>query len=114
MGVVIPPNDRNVLDDITEGQYSDGLLFFGRRDVLLAQPFDVGRLALAGEPRAVAQGIATLASGRYAFSVTPSGALAFFRRSDSHPLARLTSPLMAIVSRSRDPTTTIRPSGSSR
>ena len=80
----------SVLDDITEGQYPDGLLFFVRRDVLLAQPFDVGRLALGGEPRAVAQDIATLASGRYAFSVTPGGALAFLRRSDLNPVALLT------------------------
>ena len=28
--------------------------------------------------------------GRYAFSVTPGGALAFFRRSDQDPVARLT------------------------
>ena len=80
----------NVLDDTTEGQYSDGLLFFVRQDVLLAQPFDLGRLGLGGEPRAVAQGLAALASGRYAFSVTPSGALAFLRRSDLNPVARLT------------------------
>ena len=83
-------DSQSVLDDVTEGQYSDGLLFFARRDVLLAQPFDVDRLALGGEPQAVVQGIATLASGRYAFSVTPSGALAFLRRSDQHPVARLT------------------------
>ena len=80
----------NVLDDTTEGQYSDGLLFFVRRDVLLAQPFDLGRLGLGGEPRAVAQGLAALASGRYAFSVTPSGALAFLRRPDANPVVRLT------------------------
>jgi Tol biopolymer transport system component len=73
-----------------EGQYSDGLLFFVRRDVLLAQPFDVGRLVLGGEPRAVMQGIATLAMGRYAFSVTPSGALAFLRRPNLNPVALLT------------------------
>jgi serine/threonine protein kinase len=90
VGSLGSPDSRSVLDGITEGQYADGLLFFARRDVLLAQPFDVGQLALAGEPRAVAQGIATLASGRYAFSVTPSGALAFFRRPDFNPVARLT------------------------
>ena len=83
-------DSRSVLDDVTEGQYSDGLLFFVRRDVLLAQPFDVGRLALGGEPRAVAQDIARLVSGRYAFSVTPGGALAFLRRSDLNPVALLT------------------------
>ena len=90
VGSLGSPDSRSVLDEVTEGQYADGLLFFARRDVLLAQPFDVGRLALSGEPRAVAQGIATLASGRYAFSVTPGGALAFFRRSDLNPVARLT------------------------
>jgi eukaryotic-like serine/threonine-protein kinase len=90
VGSLGSPDSRSVLDEVTEGQYADGLLFFARRDVLLAQPFDVGRLALSGEPRAVAQGIATLASGRYAFSVTPSGALAFLRRTEQNPVARLT------------------------
>ncbi len=83
-------DSRSVLEEVTEGQYSDGLLFFARRDVLLAQPFDVGRLTLGGEPRAVVQDIARLHSGRYAFAVTPGGTLAFLRRSDQNPVARLT------------------------
>ena len=83
-------DSQTVLEDVTEGQYSDGLLFFVRRDVLLAQPFDVGRLAMGGEPRAVVQDIHRLSNGRYAFSVTPGGTLAFLRRSDSNPVTLLT------------------------
>ena len=83
-------DSRSVLEEVTEGQYSDGLLFFVRGDVLLAQPFDVGRLALGGEPRAIVQDIAGRHSGRKAFSVTPGGALAFLRRSDLNPVVRLT------------------------
>ena len=80
-------HSQTVLEGTTEGQYSDGLLFFVRQDVLLAQPFDTGRLALGGEPRAVVQGILQMHTGRFAFSVAPSGALAFLRRSDLSPVA---------------------------
>jgi len=83
-------DSQTVLNDTTEGQYSDGLLFFVRRDVLLAQPFDVGRLVVGGEPRAVVQDLTRIANGRYAFSVTPAGTLAFLRRSDLNPVAQLT------------------------
>ncbi len=83
-------DSRIVLEEVTEGQYADGLLFFVRADALLAQPFDVDRLALGGEPRAVVQDIAWRHSGRKAFSVTPGGTLAFLRRSDPNPVTRLT------------------------
>ncbi len=43
-----------------------------------------------GEPRAVVQDIVRLFNGRYAFSVTPGGTLAFLRRSDLNPVALLT------------------------
>ena len=66
------------------------MLFFVRGDVLLAQPFDVDRLALGGEPRAIMQDIAGRHSGRKAFSVTPGGTLAFLRRADSDPVTQLT------------------------
>ena len=58
---------QNVLDEASEGQYSDGLLFFVRQDVLLAQAFDLGRLAVDGEPTAVAQGLVRIAAGRFGF-----------------------------------------------
>lgn len=90
VGSLGSPDSRSVIDEVTEGQYADGLLLFARRNVLLAQPFDLDSLTLSGEPRAVARDIATLASGRYAFSVTPGGALAFLRRSEQNPVTRLT------------------------
>jgi Tol biopolymer transport system component len=83
-------DSRSVLEEVTEGQYSDGLLFFVRGDVLLAQPFDLDRLALGGDPQAVAQDIAGRHSGQKAFSVTPGGTLAFLRRSDMNPVTQLT------------------------
>ena len=79
-----------LVEGTTEGQYSDGLLFFARRGVLLAQPFDVGRLTLGGEPQAIEQNVLTLNSGRFAFSTTPDGALAFLRRVNLNPLTQLT------------------------
>jgi len=90
VGSLVNRNSQTVLDDTTEGQYSDGLLFFVRRDVLLAQPFDVGQLAVRGEPRAVAQDLTRIANGRFGFSVTPDGTLAFLRQSDLNPVAQLT------------------------
>ena len=79
-----------LIEGTTEGQYSDGLLFFVRRGVLLAQPFDVGRLSLGGEPQAIEQNVLELNSGRFAFSTTPDGALAFLRRANLNPLTQLT------------------------
>ncbi len=84
------PGSLKIVDGVTEGQYSDGLLFFFRRQVLLAQPFDLDRLALSGEPKAVLQDITPLNSGRFAFSTTLDGALAFLPRPMWNPVTQLT------------------------
>ena len=53
-----------------------GRLFFMRESTLMAQPFDSGRLQLAGEPIAVAEQLGS--SGFHGFfSVSPGGALAY-------------------------------------
>ena len=53
-----------------------GRLFFMRDTTLMAQPFDVKKLQLTGEPIAVAEQLGT--SGFHGFfSVSPSGALAY-------------------------------------
>jgi Tol biopolymer transport system component len=56
-----------------------GYLLFARRGVLLAQPFDVERLELAGEPFRVAEGVDNV--GPWAsFSVSRNGVLAYWSR----------------------------------
>ena len=45
---------------------------------------------MSGEPHAVAENIMELHDGRFAFSTTPNGGLAFLPRSDLNPLAQLT------------------------
>jgi serine/threonine protein kinase len=56
----------------------EGDLLFVRDGTLLAQPFDVGRLRLSGEPRPVVSGVRQHAyTGLGAFSVSFTGALAF-------------------------------------
>lgn len=84
------PGSLRILDGVTEGQYSDGLLFFFRRAVLLAQPFDLKRLALSGEPKAVLENILPLNSGRFAFSSSRNGALAFLPLPMWNPMTQLT------------------------
>jgi serine/threonine protein kinase len=67
----------SLVDGATQGWFADGFLFFVRDEVLLAQPFDVTRLALHGEPRAVVPNPARLHTGRYSFSLSRSGTLAY-------------------------------------
>jgi eukaryotic-like serine/threonine-protein kinase len=56
--------------------FVNGYMFFVRENTLMAQPFDSGKLALAGEPVPIAEHVATTgAIGE--FSVSPSGALAW-------------------------------------
>jgi hypothetical protein len=58
--------------------YASGYLLFVRESVLLAQPFDLNRLQLTGEPvRAAEQIAANTGSGRAAFAVSESGVLSF-------------------------------------
>ncbi len=85
------PGASVVLQGVTEGQYADGLLFFVRDDVLLAQPFDADRRTLQGEPRAVGPSPTNMATGRFSFSVSRSGTLAYHSRAASQAIAtRLT------------------------
>ena len=53
-----------------------GRVLFVRENTLIAQPFDVGRLELVGEPVPIAEQVGTAGSGGY-FGVSETGTLAF-------------------------------------
>ena len=55
-----------------------GFLVFPREEVLIAQPFDLGRLVLYGEPTPVAEGVwFARTAAQASFSVSDTGALAY-------------------------------------
>ena len=61
-----------------------GHILFRRDAVLMAQPFDAGRLELTGDPFPVAEHIAQIAvSSRSGFSVSGNGVLAYLSGDDS-------------------------------
>ena len=66
-----------VLDVISKAQYvPPDLLLFTRENTLWAQPFDISRMRLSGEPARVADGIAVmLANAVYGFSASENGVL---------------------------------------
>ena len=68
-----------VLQGGSNAKYAGEHLLFMRAQTLFAQPFDVSSLTLAGQPVALAQGIATAsASGQVgAFSVSTNGVLTY-------------------------------------
>jgi Tol biopolymer transport system component len=73
-------NDRVMLPDpIGNASYSRGHLLFVRESTLMAQPFDVQRLALTGEPVPVADQIQTSITSVPvgAFSASENGVLAY-------------------------------------
>ncbi len=75
---------RVLIAGVTSAQYAPpsadapGCILFVRDGRLLAQPFDVDRLMLAGEPRLVAESVAAHAFGSFGdFSISPNGVLAY-------------------------------------
>jgi serine/threonine protein kinase/Tol biopolymer transport system component len=65
----------------SNARYAQGYLFYLREQTLMAQPFDVNRLELVGDPTVLAQGIATggLSGRTGAFSVSDSSVVAYQR-----------------------------------
>ena len=53
-----------------------GYILFLRAGTLMAQPFDLNRLALTGEARAIAAGVGSTSTAYAAFSVSQTGVLA--------------------------------------
>jgi Tol biopolymer transport system component len=73
-------NERQLLvSSPTNGLYAPpGYLVFGQGDNLMAQPFDVARMRLTGEPALVARGAsATSAANFLDFSVSQTGTLVY-------------------------------------
>jgi Tol biopolymer transport system component/predicted Ser/Thr protein kinase len=65
--------------DVRAGYAPPGYLLFVREGTLFVQPFDASRLALAGEPARIAEGIGSnpLTTGRTTFSTSENGVLAY-------------------------------------
>jgi eukaryotic-like serine/threonine-protein kinase len=61
----------------SDAQYANGYIFFVQHGNLVAQPFDVPSLKLSGSPVPVAQQVQVFFPATGAFSVSPSGLLAF-------------------------------------
>lgn len=69
---------RLLLPIRSNAQYvSPGLLLYGRQDTLLAQPFDVKKLRLTGEPFKVAEQVDRAYDFLYLFSASENGVLAY-------------------------------------
>jgi Tol biopolymer transport system component len=56
---------------------SPDLVLFMRENTLMAQPFDISRLELSGDPFQVAENIGTVVDGLAGFSASRNGALAY-------------------------------------
>jgi Tol biopolymer transport system component len=70
----------------TSIRYAQGRVIFVRENTLVAQPFDVDRLTLTGEPKAIAEQVELLAPGSAAFSLSDSGVLAYQPSSEGSQL----------------------------
>jgi eukaryotic-like serine/threonine-protein kinase len=94
-GVVLAALDdaeaRPLLALETRAEYADGHVFFGDKGRLFAQRFDLGQLALSGEPFRVADdlGLSFGEISAYAFSVSPRGTLVYWS-GRSIPVTQLT------------------------
>jgi len=63
---------------VTNAQYADGNLLFVRGGSLIAQPFDLKKLALTGEPRVIAEQLApSWQNHRYEFTASSNGRLIY-------------------------------------
>jgi len=79
LGSVDSSEVRQLVPSEFKGAYASGHLLYVRDDnTLMAQPFDVTRLALTGKPTRVADGIWTArGAGQASFSVSRDGVLAY-------------------------------------
>ena len=76
------PHHRIILNGGGYGRYVEdstgrGFLVYARAEGLMAAPFDLGRLELAGSPVPVLDGVITNLSGGVHFSVSSGGTLAY-------------------------------------
>jgi len=66
-----------LLDGVGGARFSDGMLLFLRESTLMAQEFDLDRLALAGDARVVTEQVETGGAAAGSFAVADGGLLAF-------------------------------------
>lgn len=69
---------KQIISGVTTASYAGGYLLYLREQTLMAQPFDLGRLALTGEPTAIAEHIAmNSATSVPEFSASENGILVY-------------------------------------
>ena len=71
---------KRIASTRSRAEYSNGFLIFGRDGNVVAQPFDLERLVVSGEPVRVGEnlGISFGELGNYAFSVSSAGTLTYW------------------------------------
>ena len=79
VGVLGSDRHSQVISSLTNAVYAEpGYLLFGRGDLIVAQPFDLGRMQVAGVPVAVASGVSALSAANYVnFSVSQTQTLIY-------------------------------------
>jgi len=79
VGVLGSDQHRQVMSGLTNAVYAEpGYLLFGRGDVIIAQPFDLGRMQVAGVPVRVASGVSAMSAANYVnFSVSQTHTLIY-------------------------------------
>jgi serine/threonine protein kinase/Tol biopolymer transport system component len=85
------PEVRRISDAWSRAAYASGYLLFGRQGALFAQPFDLSRLAVTGEPQRVADGlgIGCCSPLSFPFSASTTGTLTFWSGT-SNPKTQVT------------------------
>jgi Tol biopolymer transport system component/predicted Ser/Thr protein kinase len=69
--------DKRILPAISNAMYAGGYLLYGKASTLMAQPFDLKRLEVVGEPQIVGSQLADTDFHHYVFSASGAGALGF-------------------------------------
>ena len=80
VGALGQPLKKRVLDTNVRATYVDGYLLFIDEGTLVARPFDVRRLELAGDPTELAQRVATSSSLDASYAVSDTGVLVYSGR----------------------------------
>ena len=78
LGTLDSSEATRLLSSESQAFYADGHLLFARQGALLAQPYDVSRATLAGDPTAIAERLAVDSIlGALAFSSSETGVLVY-------------------------------------
>ena len=78
LGTLDSSKTKALVETLSDAEYAEGHLLYLRDDTLMAQPFDLERLALRGESVPVAEHVMSIgAQRRGAFSVSQAGLLTY-------------------------------------